>query len=181
MMKSLFFITFFCILFSSVLSSNAKEQGIEFLENVSKQAEIYKLKSGLLIQIIENGNNPEALSPTFEDSCDVTYSGFLIDGSSFDSGTTMLAPNMVIPGWTEALQLMSEGDKWKLYIPEYLGYGEEGASDVIPPYSTLVFDLELTKVHGQNAKSVAEARTMFSESIADDSPQKMLKSQSTEL
>jgi FKBP-type peptidyl-prolyl cis-trans isomerase FklB len=79
------------------------------------------------------------------------YEGTLIDGTLFDSSVKRGQPavfgvNQVIPGWVEALQLMPEGSKWKLYIPSELAYGAQGAGEMIPPHSTLVFEVELLEV-----------------------------------
>jgi FKBP-type peptidyl-prolyl cis-trans isomerase FklB len=102
----------------------------------------FQLKSGMVVEIIKNGEDSKAKSPGPGDSCDVTYAGTLKDGSPFDKGTTSFAPNQVIKGWTEAMQLMGEGDKWRLYIPYELAYGEKGSPPKIPPFSPLVFEIE---------------------------------------
>ena len=99
------------------------------------------------------------------DSCDVTYSGTLKDGTKFDSGTTSFAPNQVIKGWTEAMQMMVEGDKWKLYIPYDLAYGDRGSPPNIPPFATLVFEIEIHKVKS-GGKSAEKARKMLEEGKA---------------
>jgi len=103
--------------------------------------------TGLQYQVIEEGTGA---MPTATDSVTVHYTGALIDGKVFDSSVERGAPatfgvNQVIPGWTEALQMMKEGAKWRLFIPSSLGYGPQGAGP-IPPNSTLVFDVHLIKV-----------------------------------
>ena len=89
--------------------------------------------------------------PKATDQVRCHYEGTLVDGTLFDSSIQRGEPavfgvNQVIPGWVEALQLMSEGAKWKLYIPSDLGYGARGAGEMIPPHSTLVFEVELLEV-----------------------------------
>jgi FKBP-type peptidyl-prolyl cis-trans isomerase FklB len=106
-------------------------------------------QSGLQYEILASGSGK---SPSASDSVTVHYRGTLTDGTEFDSshkrGQPAVFPvNRVIPGWTEALQLMKEGDKWKLTIPPQLAYGERGAGKLIPPNSTLVFEVELIKVN----------------------------------
>lgn len=105
--------------------------------------------SGLQYEVLVSGTGK---SPTATDKVTVNYRGTLTDGTEFDSsykrGQPAVFPvNRVIPGWTEALQLMKEGDKWKLTIPPQLAYGERGAGKLIPPNSTLVFEVELIKVN----------------------------------
>jgi len=105
--------------------------------------------SGLQYEVLASGTGK---SPTATDKVTVNYVGRLTDGTEFDSsykrGQPAVFPvNRVIPGWTEALQLMKEGDKWRLTIPPQLAYGERGAGKLIPPNSTLVFEVELIKVN----------------------------------
>ena len=121
---------------------------MEFLETNGAKEGVVKLPSGLQYKIIESGNGK---SPKAEDKVTVHYTGKLINGVEFDSShrrgkPTTFQVNQVIKGWTEALQLMHEGDKWELYIPPDLAYGEAGASSKIPPNSALVFDVELISV-----------------------------------
>ena len=99
-------------------------------------------------EILKEGNGKK---PSLTDRVQCHYEGSLVNGQVFDSSIKRGEPavfgvNQVIPGWVEALQLMSEGSKWRLYIPYNLGYGENGAGDLIPPFSTLIFDVELIKV-----------------------------------
>uniref|UniRef100_A0A7S0KXD1 peptidylprolyl isomerase n=1 Tax=Asterionellopsis glacialis TaxID=33640 RepID=A0A7S0KXD1_9STRA len=96
-------------------------------------------------------------TPLIGTACDCHYSGTLIDGTEFDSSykrgaPLSFAPNQVIRGWTEAMQLMKEGGKWELYIPPELGYGDRGAGASIPGGSVLIFTLELLKVKGAHKK-----------------------------
>merc|ERR1712178_464800 len=91
--------------------------------------------------------------------CECHYKGTLIDGVQFDSSydrgqPTTFAPNQVIKGWTEAMQLMVEGDKWEMYIPAELAYGDRGAGGKIPGGSTLIFVMKLEKIKGQSKPRV---------------------------
>ncbi len=124
------------------------QQGEVFLEENKKRANIITLDSGLQYEILKDGNGK---TPSMNDQVKCHYEGTLIDGTLFDSSIKRGEPaifgvNQVIAGWTEALQLMKEGAKWRLYIPFNLAYGEQGAGESIPPYSALVFEVELIKV-----------------------------------
>ena len=142
-----------------------KRTGAKYLSEKATEAGVITLKSGMLVEILKSGDNADAKSPKAGDACEVTYSGTLKDGKKFDAGTTSFAPNQVIKGWTEAMQLMGEGDKWKLHIPYDLAYGERGSPPKIPPFSPLVFEIEIHKVKS-GGKPVAEARAMFEEAKA---------------
>ena len=125
-----------------------KESGIAFLEENKKREGVVTLPSGLQYEIINAGLGKK---PTVADRVQCHYEGTLIDGTIFDSSIKRGEPavfgvNQVIKGWVEALQLMQEGAKWRLYIPYDMAYGEHGAGEMIPPYSALVFDVELIKV-----------------------------------
>lgn len=127
---------------------HALEQGQQFLEENAKKPGVVRLDSGLEYQILEAGSGTPP-GPT--DFVTVHYKGTFIDGKTFDSsydrGTpATFAVNAVIPGWTEVLQLMSPGAKWMVYIPSSLAYGPNGAGGVIPPHSTLIFEIELIAV-----------------------------------
>ena len=126
------------------------EKGKQFLEENKKRPEVVTLPSGLQYEIIKEGN-PTAVRAKATDRVECHYEGTLIDGTLFDSSIKRGQPatfgvNQVIPGWVEALQLMPEGAKWKLYIPSELAYGARGAGEMIPPHSTLIFEVELLKV-----------------------------------
>lgn len=130
------------------MSAESIEKGKAFLEENAKKEGVVTLPSGLQYEVIAEGNGKK---PSATDKVKCHYEGTLIDGTLFDSSIKRGTPavfgvNQVIKGWVEALQLMSEGAKWKLYIPYDLGYGEQGAGDMIPPYSTLVFEVELIEV-----------------------------------
>ena len=130
-------------------SAGSIAEGKKFLEENSKKPGIVTLPSGLQYEVIKAGTG---VSPSLTDKVQTHYEGRLIDGKIFDSSYKRGEPatfgvNQVIKGWTEALQLMKEGDKWRLYIPQDLAYGERGAGSDIPPYSALIFDVELLKVN----------------------------------
>lgn len=125
------------------------EAGKKFLEENKKREGVVTLPSGLQYEVITEGNVGRYAKATDQVQCH--YEGTLIDGTLFDSSIKRGQPatfgvNQVIPGWVEALQLMPEGTKWKLYIPSDLAYGAQGAGEMIPPHSTLVFEVELQKI-----------------------------------
>lgn len=126
----------------------AIEQGEMFLKINKERPGVVALKSGLQYEVLKSGNGRQ---PKATDQVRCHYEGRLVDGTLFDSSIERGEPavfgvNQVIQGWVEALQLMREGDKWKLFIPYQLGYGAQGAGGAIPPYSTLVFEVELLQV-----------------------------------
>ena len=119
--------------------------GKAFLEENAKRPEVKTLESGLQYEVITEGNGQK---PAANDTVKVHYTGKLIDGTVFDSSVergqaAVFGVTQVIPGWVEALQLMSVGSKWRLYIPSELAYGAQGAGNVIGPNATLIFDVEL--------------------------------------
>lgn len=129
-------------------SADKRKAGEEFLKENSKKDGVKTLASGLQYEIIKEGNGA---IPTAKDKVKVHYHGTLIDGTVFDSSVKRGEPavfgvTQVIPGWVEALQLMPVGSKWKLYIPYNLAYGERGAGNMIKPYSTLIFEVELLDI-----------------------------------
>ena len=126
-------------------STKAKEEGEKFLAENAKRPEVKTTASGLQYEVLEStlGQKPKAT-----DTVRVHYEGTLIDGTVFDSSykrgqSISFGLNQVIKGWTEGLQLMSVGSKYKLYIPYQLGYGAAGAGADIPPYAALIFTVEL--------------------------------------
>jgi FKBP-type peptidyl-prolyl cis-trans isomerase FklB len=124
------------------------EDGRAFLAANGERAEVTVLKSGLQYEIMREGNGRK---PKATDRVSCHYHGTLIDGTVFDSSVQRGEPatfpvNGVIQGWVEALQLMPVGSKWKLYIPYNLGYGARGAGSSIPPYATLIFEVELLDI-----------------------------------
>ena len=129
-------------------SQKAISEGKAFLEENAKKEGVVTTKSGLQYEILTEGTGKQ---PKATDTVRCHYEGSLINGSVFDSSYKRGEPaefglNQVIPGWTEGVQLMKEGAKYRFYIPYLLGYGENGAGSSIPPYSTLIFDVELIKV-----------------------------------
>ena len=125
-----------------------KEKGEAWLANKAMEEGVVALPSGLLYQVLNDGSGKK---PTAADTVECHYEGRLIDGTVFDSsykrGESATFPlNGVIAGWTEGVQLMSEGAKYRFFIPYQLAYGERGAGQAIPPFAALVFDVELIKV-----------------------------------
>ena len=130
-------------------AEKAIAEGKVFLEANGKREGVTTTKSGLQYEVLTPGKGER--SPKATDTVVCHYEGRLVSGKVFDSSYERNQPaefglNQVIPGWTEGLQLMSEGAKFRFYIPYLLGYGEQGAGPSIPPYSTLVFDVELISV-----------------------------------
>lgn len=130
-------------------AEKAIAEGKVFLEANGKREGVTTTKSGLQYEVLTPGKGER--SPKATDTVVCHYEGRLVSGKVFDSSYEHNQPaefglNQVIPGWTEGLQLMSEGAKFRFYIPYLLGYGEQGAGPSIPPYSTLVFDVELISV-----------------------------------
>jgi FKBP-type peptidyl-prolyl cis-trans isomerase FklB len=126
---------------------NKKEEEAFFEENKKKEG-VITLPSGLQYKVVTEGKGK---TPKLTDTVTVNYRGTLINGTEFDSSYKRGQPATfpvkgVIPGWTEALQLMKEGSKWQLFIPSKLGYGEKGAGSVIGPDAALIFDVELISV-----------------------------------
>ena len=126
----------------------AKAEGEKFLAENGKKEGVVTLKSGLQYEVLREGNGKKPKA-TYQVKCH--YEGTLINGQVFDSSYKRNEPavfplNQVIPGWTEGLQLMQEGAKYRLYIPYILAYGESGAGGSIPPFATLIFDVELLEV-----------------------------------
>jgi FKBP-type peptidyl-prolyl cis-trans isomerase FklB len=122
--------------------------GEAFLATNASRPGVVTLESGLQYEVLEAGNGR---TPATDDVVLVDYVGSFIDGTEFDSSFSRgepatLAVGSIIPGWTEALQLMQEGAKWKLYIPAELAYGEQGAPPVIQPNSTLIFEVTLKSI-----------------------------------
>jgi FKBP-type peptidyl-prolyl cis-trans isomerase len=129
---------------SPVESERNKHEGVKFLMENRQKPGVVTTPSGLEYQVLQEGSG---VSPKATDTVTVNYRGSLISGAVFDNGQGVSFPlNGVIPGWTEGLQLMKEGAKYRFFIPPELGYGERGAGRVIPPNAVLVFDVELVKV-----------------------------------
>lgn len=127
-----------------------KQKGVDFLNKNKERKEVISLPNGLQYEILqageENGMKPKAI-----DTVVVDYVGTLIDGNEFDNSIKRGEPatfplNGVIKGWTEILQLMTKGSKWRVYIPSELGYGDRGAGGSIPPGSVLIFEINLRDI-----------------------------------
>ena len=130
------------------VAAAAKEKSEKFLADNAKKADVVTTESGLQYEVLEEGNGPK---PTAASTVKVHYEGTLIDGTVFDSSYQRGEPiefplSGVIKGWTEGLQLMPVGSKYKLYIPYELAYGERGAGASIPPYAALIFTVELLEI-----------------------------------
>lgn len=138
-------------------AAKAKEDGEKFLAENAKRDGVTTTESGLQYEVLTAGNE-DGKSPTAEDEVTVHYQGTLADGTVFDSsyerGQPVTFPlGEVIPGWTEGVQLMKEGAKFKFVLPPDLGYGETGAGVRIPPNSVLIFEVELISVGAPPAAS----------------------------
>ena len=138
---------FFSNLQDEIAETN-KQAGKEFLAENAKRSGVVVLPSGLQYEVLAEGKGRK---PKVTDKVQCHYHGTLIDGQVFDSSIQRGTPavfgvNQVIPGWVEALQLMPEGSRWKLYIPSDLAYGEQGAGGSFPANATLIFEVELIKI-----------------------------------
>lgn len=132
----------------AAMATANKEAGEEFLAENGKRDGVVTTASGLQYEIIQAGTGK---IPQAADNVSVDYVGTFLDGSEFDSSYKRGEPanfsvEGIIPGWTEALLMMKEGAKWKLYVPSALAYGEQGAPPVIQPNSTLIFEVELKEI-----------------------------------
>lgn len=134
--------------FVEQVAEKNKEEGHEFLEKNKKDKTVNTLPSGLQYKVLKAGNGH---SPTMYDTVSVHYRGSFLDGTIFDNTYEKDKPqqfplNRVITGWSEALKMMKVGDKWQLFIPSYLAYGENGYGP-IEPNATLIFEMELLKIN----------------------------------
>ncbi len=130
------------------LAKENKEKGEAFLKANAQKPGVVQLPSGLQYQVLKSGTGP---SPKLTDHVKTHYHGTLIDGTVFDSSVeagepVTFAVNEVIPGWTEALQKMKVGDKWRIFVPSELAYGVQGAPPDIAPNSVLIFEVELLAI-----------------------------------
>lgn len=141
--------------FQEMQEAEAKEKSAEgelFLAENAKKPEVVTTESGLQYEILKEGTG---VIPQSTDQVNVHYTGMLIDGKIFDSSVERGEPanfsvTGVIQGWQEALQLMPVGSKWKVYVPQNLGYGPRGAGNgMIPPYAALIFEMELLSIEEQ--------------------------------
>lgn len=128
--------------------NEALEAGRKFLEENAKRPEVVSLPSGLQYEVLTMGDGPK---PTATQTVKCHYHGTLIDGRVFDSSVQRKQPasfplNQVIMGWTQAVQLMPVGSKWRLYLPPHLAYGDRQTGPLIAPNSTLIFEVELLAI-----------------------------------
>lgn len=138
------------------------QEGHAFLEKNKSAPGVKTLKSGLQYRVMTEG---KGASPSAKDTVKTHYKGTLINGSEFDSSYGRGQPvefpvEGVIKGWTEALQLMKPGSKWEIFVPPHLGYGEQGAGNVIGPNSTLIFEIELLSVTKTKSASTKNTSTV---------------------
>jgi FKBP-type peptidyl-prolyl cis-trans isomerase FklB len=131
------------------LAEDNKKEGEGFLNLNKQKANVVSLPSGLQYTVISEGSGEK---PSLFDNVSVHYTGKFLDGTVFDSSyqrgePTVFPVNRVIPGWSEALQLMKEGSKWQIFIPHYLAYGEHGFGRDIGPNTTLTFEMELLSIN----------------------------------
>mmetsp|Transcript_25294 Transcript_25294/g.36977 ORF Transcript_25294/g.36977 Transcript_25294/m.36977 type:complete len:245 (-) Transcript_25294:102-836(-) len=141
------------LLLTTTTFAQTTEEGLAFLKENKEKEGVIELPSGLQYKVLNKGTG--AFHPGPNTPCSCHYQGTLIDGTQFDSSydrgsPTSFAPSGVIKGWTEAMQLMVEGDKWEMYIPSELGYGDRGAGANIPGGAVLIFVMELIKIEGED-------------------------------
>eukprot|EP00933_Yihiella_yeosuensis_P079878 TRINITY_DN93296_c0_g1_i1.p1 TRINITY_DN93296_c0_g1~~TRINITY_DN93296_c0_g1_i1.p1 ORF type:complete len:227 (-),score=64.05 TRINITY_DN93296_c0_g1_i1:297-977(-) len=155
-MRASFSFVAICSLLLLHFASCTNEFGKKFLEENAKKDGVITLPSGLQYKVLKSGDG--TFSPTPDSDCSCHYEGRTAQqhpsGKKFDSSydrgePTNFAPNQVIAGWTEAMQLMVEGDKWEMYIPSELGYGEHGSPPDIGGGDVLVFTMEIIKINGE--------------------------------
>jgi len=138
--------------------SKNKKAADEFLKENAKKEGVTTTASGLQYKVVTKAEGPK---PKAEDTVKVHYSGKLLDGTEFDSSVSRGEPavfplNQVIPGWTEAVQLMNVGSKFQIFLPPDLAYGDRGAPPVIEPGSMLIFDVELLGIENPADEAKAE-------------------------
>ncbi len=155
-------------------SGAEKAKSAAFLEANKKRAGVITLPSGLQYEVIKKGDGASPM-PKLTDTVVANYAGTLIDGKEFDNsykrGEPLTIPvGSVIRGWTEILQLMHTGDKFKVYIPSELGYGERGAGADIPPGATLIFDMELLGIKPAVVKIAPAATDSLQQKAAPATP-----------
>ena len=143
-----------CVFLLFSTTSVPAETGADFLEQNAKKPGVTVTESGLQYEIVKSGKGD---SPGPFDKVSVHYRGTLVNGKEFDSSykrgkAATFQVNRVIAGWTEALQLMKEGDEWRLFIPSDLAYGKRGAGRLIGPDETLIFEVKLFRVYKPGSK-----------------------------
>lgn len=140
--------TQFSMMMQKEMMEKSQAANADFVETFKKKEGVKSTENGILYRVIKSG---EGKSPAATDKVTVHYQGSLTNGQVFDSSykrnePTSFPVNGVIPGWSQVLQMMSEGDKWEVMIPSDLAYGPQGIPNVIPPNSILVFEIDLIKV-----------------------------------
>lgn len=151
-----------CVAFLLIASSLATDDaGLKYLEENKSKEGVIVLESGLQYKVLQAGDGD--FHPAVDTPCLCHYQGTLIDGTQFDSSydrgsPTTFAPNQVIKGWTEIMQLMTAGDKFEITIPSELGYGERGSPPNIPGGSVLVFIMEIIELQGDESSWVPAAK-----------------------
>ena len=148
-------------LLASSASAGTTKEGKEWLAKKAQEPGVVSRPSGLMYKVLKEAP-ADAKSPLLGTPCECHYAGTLIDGTEFDSSykrgsPTTFAPNQVVRGWTEAMQLMGEGDKWELYLPSELAYGDMQRGAHITPGAVLVFTLEMLKVNGASKPKPASS------------------------
>lgn len=133
--------------------SRTQQSDVDWLKSKSEEPGVVKLPSGLMYKVLQSGPR-NGKSPEISQGCVCEYRGTFTDGTQFDVGTAVFAPGSVIKGWMEAMQLMKLGDRWELYIPAELGYGDKGSGSDVPPGAALVFDLKLIELLKKKKKSL---------------------------
>ena len=133
---------------NTAVAAKCREAEEKFLAENARKEGVVTTKSGLQYQVLKDATGRK---PTRDDVVRVNYEGKLLNGKVFDSSIARNEPaefplGQVIPGWTEGVQLMSVGAKYRFFIPASLAYGEHGAGDAVPPHSTLIFDVELLDI-----------------------------------
>ena len=151
-------------------------EGLAFLAANAKEQGVTQLASGLQYKILQRAADlASAKSPLKDTPCECHYVGTLIDGTEFDSSIkrgkpATFAPSQVVKGWTEAMQLMAEGDKWRLFLPSELAYGDRARGQHITPGAVLIFELEILKVNGDVAAGTAARASVQKPNLAPPPP-----------
>lgn len=141
----------------SLVAAGTNEAGLAFLAENRKNPDVIELPSGMQYKVLKKGRGLDY--PTVDSPCSCHYEGALIDGTVFDSSydrgsPTTFAPNQVIRGWTEAMQMMVVGDKWEMYIPSELAYGDRGSPPKIGVGEVLVFKMEILGIMGNSVPAI---------------------------
>jgi len=151
------FVAALCLACASFAAAGSNKEGVDFLAANKGKDGVITLPSGMQYKVLRKGGG--GFHPKVGTSCECHYEGKLIDGTVFDSSyargsPTSFAPNQVIKGWTEAMQLMVEGDQWEMYIPSELGYGDSGSPPKIKGGDLLIFKMEIIKINGDKVPAM---------------------------